>query len=162
MTELLAKKNKLNGIETIVLKEKCSAIVTNLPPKLKDPGSFTNPCNVEDFYVGRALTDLGASINLTPLSIVKQLRLNGMKYIVVDKDIPIIQGRPFLATSKMIIDDIQCSDIKVLDDRKRWAHHSKKNEVFVEPTMEDVKRFSIDATMKNKNVGRVASIWWQV
>ena len=43
------------------------------PTKLKDPGSFTIPCSIGTRYAGRVLCDLGASINLMPLSVFKQL-----------------------------------------------------------------------------------------
>jgi len=43
--EILRNKRKLNDHETIMLNEECSAILLNkLPPKLKDPESFTIPC----------------------------------------------------------------------------------------------------------------------
>ena len=43
--------------------------------KMQDPGSFTIPCTIGNFELGRALCDSGASINLMPLSIVKRLSL---------------------------------------------------------------------------------------
>nr|GEW49367.1 reverse transcriptase domain-containing protein [Tanacetum cinerariifolium] len=53
--------------ELIVLKK--------LPEKLSDPGRFLIPCNFLEFDNYLALADLGASINLMPLSIWKKLRL---------------------------------------------------------------------------------------
>ena len=51
-----------------MLTEESSAILQRkLPPKLKDPGSFTIPCTTGKSYFDRALCDLGASINLMPL-----------------------------------------------------------------------------------------------
>ena len=44
-----------------------------LPPKLRDPGSFTIPCTIGNSYFEKALCDLGASINLMPFSIFKRL-----------------------------------------------------------------------------------------
>jgi len=42
MKEILSNKRKLEEHEMIILTEECSAILQNkLPPKLKDPGSFT-------------------------------------------------------------------------------------------------------------------------
>ncbi|XP_062118696.1 uncharacterized protein LOC133832354 [Humulus lupulus] len=74
LKDILTKKRRLGEFETIALMESCSAILTNkIPPKLKDPGSFTNPISIEDHDVGRALCDLGASINLMPMSIFKKL-----------------------------------------------------------------------------------------
>ena len=46
-----------------------------LPPKLKDPGSFTIPCAIGNAVFERALCDLGASINLMSWSIFKKLKL---------------------------------------------------------------------------------------
>jgi hypothetical protein len=40
---------------------------------LKDPCSFTIPCSLGEVKVGRALCDLGANINLMPLSMMKKL-----------------------------------------------------------------------------------------
>ncbi|KEH25841.1 hypothetical protein MTR_6g035050 [Medicago truncatula] len=39
-----------------------------LPPKLKDPGAFTIPCSIGPVDIGRALCDLGESINLIPVA----------------------------------------------------------------------------------------------
>ena len=46
---------------------------SKIPQKLKDSGSFTIPCSIGTRYNGRALCDLGVSINLMPLSVFKQL-----------------------------------------------------------------------------------------
>ncbi|KAK5836085.1 hypothetical protein PVK06_011834 [Gossypium arboreum] len=126
------------------LNEECSAILQNkLPTKLKDPGSFTIPCLIGSLNVDKALADLGASINLMPYKIFKQLGLGEPKptrmsiqladrsvkyprgiiedvlvkldkfifpvdFIVLDMDkdveVPLILGRPFLATAKAVID----------------------------------------------------------
>ena len=81
MKELLSKKKKkLSDIETIVLTEGCSVILTNkLPPKMKDPGSFTILCSIGNHYLGKALCDLGANINLMPLSTFRKLGIGHMK-----------------------------------------------------------------------------------
>ncbi|KAI3445417.1 hypothetical protein Pfo_002082 [Paulownia fortunei] len=114
-----------------------------LPPKLKDPGSFTIPCTIGNSFFDKALCDLGASINLMSLSIFRKLGLGEAKPITVslqladrsikyprgviedvlvkmdkfiftadfivldmeeDQEIPIILGRPFLATGRTLID----------------------------------------------------------
>nr|GFA13191.1 reverse transcriptase domain-containing protein [Tanacetum cinerariifolium] len=46
-----------------------------LPEELGDPGRFLIPCDFSEFDNCLALSDLGASINLMPLSIWKKLRL---------------------------------------------------------------------------------------
>ena len=51
MNEILKNKRKLENHETIMLNEECSAILLNkLPPKLKDPASFTIPCAIRNSY----------------------------------------------------------------------------------------------------------------
>ncbi|XP_027337033.1 uncharacterized protein LOC113850656 [Abrus precatorius] len=77
MKELLSRKRKLEHDKTVPLTEKCSAILKRkLPQKLKDPGSFNIPCEIGNCTVGRALCDLGASINLMPLAVLKKLGTN--------------------------------------------------------------------------------------
>jgi len=52
----------------------CSAVIQKiLPPKHKDPRSVTIPCSIAEVTVGKALIDLGAIINLMPLSICRRL-----------------------------------------------------------------------------------------
>jgi hypothetical protein len=72
--ELLTKKRKPLDDDTVDMTEECSAIIQQkLPQKKKDPGSFTIPCSIGNITVGRALCDLGASINLMPLSMMKRI-----------------------------------------------------------------------------------------
>ena len=144
MKDILSQKRRLADFETVNLTEECSAILQRkLPQKLEDPGSFTIPCTIGNAIFERALCDLGASINLMPLSIFKRLGLGETRpttvtlhladrslkhprgviedvlvkvdkfifptnFIVLDmeedKEIPIILGRPFLATGRPMID----------------------------------------------------------
>ncbi|KAM6546198.1 hypothetical protein CsatB_026934 [Cannabis sativa] len=74
LKHILTKKRRLGEFETVALTERCSAMVkSKIPPKLKDPGSFKIPCSIGGRDVGIALCDLGASINLMPMSIFKKL-----------------------------------------------------------------------------------------
>ncbi|GKD11816.1 reverse transcriptase domain-containing protein [Tanacetum coccineum] len=58
------------------LNEHCSAVILNkLPEKLKDPRKFLIPCEFPGMDECLALADLGASINLMPLSVWKKLSL---------------------------------------------------------------------------------------
>ena len=76
MKDILSRKIRLSDFETINLIEECSAIFQRkLPQNIQDPGSFTIPCKIGNSIFERALCDLGASINLMPLSIFKQLGL---------------------------------------------------------------------------------------
>ncbi|KAK5844933.1 hypothetical protein PVK06_001079 [Gossypium arboreum] len=78
--ELLTNKRKFDDLSTVELNEECSAILQNkLPTKLKDPESFTTPCLIGSLNVEKALADLGASINLMPYKMFKQLGLGEPK-----------------------------------------------------------------------------------
>ncbi|GKF53194.1 reverse transcriptase domain-containing protein, partial [Tanacetum coccineum] len=69
-------KDKLFELAKISLNENCSAmLLKKLPKKLGDPDKFLIPCDFLGMDVCHALADLGASINLMPLSIWKKLSL---------------------------------------------------------------------------------------
>ncbi|KAJ9545398.1 hypothetical protein OSB04_025105 [Centaurea solstitialis] len=144
LKDILNKKKKLTEYETVALTKECSALLTNkIPPKMKDPGCFTIPCLIGGKNVGKALCDLGASINLMPLSIFKSLGIGEARpttvtlsladktiaypegkiedvlvqvdkfifpadFIILDfeadNDVPLLLGRPFLATGRTLID----------------------------------------------------------
>nr|GEX96993.1 reverse transcriptase domain-containing protein [Tanacetum cinerariifolium] len=72
---LLSNKEKLQKVANTPLNENCSAVILKkLPKKLGDPGKFLIPCGFNELKC-KALSDLGASINLTPLSVWKKLGL---------------------------------------------------------------------------------------
>ncbi|XP_012453524.1 uncharacterized protein LOC105775560 [Gossypium raimondii] len=144
MKDILSNKERLSEYKTIVLTKEYSVFLQNkLPSKLKDPGSFTMPSNIGESYCGKALCDLGATINLMPKYIFKLLGIGEVRpttmtlelanrslaylegkiedlfvrvdkftfpadFIVLDckadKEVPIILGRPFLATGRTLID----------------------------------------------------------
>ncbi|GKC76082.1 hypothetical protein Tco_1126856 [Tanacetum coccineum] len=55
----------------------CSTILKDpLPPKEKDPGSFTLPCSINNMCFNKALADLGASVSVTPYSTFTNLSLD--------------------------------------------------------------------------------------
>ncbi|GJY84199.1 reverse transcriptase domain-containing protein [Tanacetum coccineum] len=74
--KLLSNKDKLIEITKTPMNANCSAVILKkLPEKLGDPGRFLIPCDFGEFDNHLALADLGASINLMPLSIWKKLGL---------------------------------------------------------------------------------------
>ncbi|XP_057432257.1 uncharacterized protein LOC130725011 [Lotus japonicus] len=81
MKEILSKKRRLSEENDIVeLIEECSSILQRkLPPKRKDPGSFTLPVNFGASKEVRALCDLGSSVNLMPLSMFERLNVGELK-----------------------------------------------------------------------------------
>ena len=73
LKDLLTKKGKYINNETVVVGGNCSAVIQKLPHKFKDPGSVTIPCSIGDVFVGKAFIDLGASVNLMPLSMCSRI-----------------------------------------------------------------------------------------
>ncbi|GJR54607.1 reverse transcriptase domain-containing protein, partial [Tanacetum coccineum] len=73
---LLNNKEKLFDLtKTPVNENYLVVILKKLPEKLRDPGKFLIPCDFLELVECLALTDLGASINLMPLSIWRNLSL---------------------------------------------------------------------------------------
>jgi hypothetical protein len=157
MKEILTKKRKLNEEETIQLDASCSAIIQRtLPTKEKDPGRVTLPVSIGNVNVGKALIDLGSSINLIPLSVIERiggLEIRGTRmtlqladksitrpsgiaedvlvkvdkfmfpidFVVMDieedDDVPLILGRSFMKTARMMIDiDDGVMKVRVQDE----------------------------------------------
>ncbi|GKD55789.1 reverse transcriptase domain-containing protein [Tanacetum coccineum] len=72
---LLSNKEKLLELANTPLNENCSAVILKkLSEKLGDPGKFLIPCGFSEFKC-KALANLGASINLMPLSVWKKVGL---------------------------------------------------------------------------------------
>ncbi|XP_058749140.1 uncharacterized protein LOC131622107 [Vicia villosa] len=80
LKEILSNKKKIEDNETVTPTTECSAIIQNkMPPKLKDPGSFSIPCNIGKFVIDKALCDLGSSIRIMPLSICEKLNMGELR-----------------------------------------------------------------------------------
>ena len=147
LKDLCTAKRNTNVPKKVFLTEQVSSIIQyKRLVKHKDPGCPTIPCIIGDHVINKALLDLGASVNLLPYSVYKQLGLGELKptsmtlqladrsvkiprgiiedvlvkvdkfyfpvdFVVLDTQfvaeinaqIPIILGRPFLATSNAII-----------------------------------------------------------
>ena len=120
LKEILSNKKKIEDNETVTLTAECSAIIqNNMPPKLKDPGSFSIPCNIGKFVIDKALCDLGASISVMPLSICKKLEMGelrptkmsvqladrSVKYPVgILENVPVRIGQFYIPTDFIIMD----------------------------------------------------------
>ncbi|RVW79508.1 Retrovirus-related Pol polyprotein from transposon 17.6 [Vitis vinifera] len=119
LKDLCTIKRGLTVNKKAFLTEQVSAILQcKSPLKYKDPGSPTISVMIGGKVVEKALLDLGASVNLLPYSVYKQLGLGELKPTAItlslaDRSVkiprgeanlvPIILGRPFLATSNAII-----------------------------------------------------------
>ncbi|GJW65199.1 retrovirus-related pol polyprotein from transposon TNT 1-94 [Tanacetum coccineum] len=76
MLNLLTNKEKLFELANTPLNENCSEVLLKkLPEKLGDPGKFLIPCDFPELDKCLALADIGASINLMPLSVWKKISL---------------------------------------------------------------------------------------
>nr|GFA16730.1 reverse transcriptase domain-containing protein [Tanacetum cinerariifolium] len=74
---LIGNKEKLSEMARTPINEHCSAVILNkLPRKLGDPGKFLIPCEFPGMDECLALADLGASINLMPLSMWEGISLS--------------------------------------------------------------------------------------
>ncbi|KAA3487889.1 Integrase, catalytic core [Gossypium australe] len=63
--------------------------LNKLPPKSKDLESFTIPCNIGESYYGKALCDLGSSINLMPTS----ARLTTVAFKLADRSLAYLERK---------------------------------------------------------------------
>ena len=147
LKDLCTIKKGLGIEKKAFVTEQVSAIIqSKYPVKYKDPGSPTISVNIGGNCIDKALLDLGASVNLMPYSVYKQLGLGELQptnitlsladrsvkipkgivedvlvkidkfyypvdFVVLDTEpssnepnhVPIILGRPFLATANAII-----------------------------------------------------------
>ncbi|GKA45042.1 reverse transcriptase domain-containing protein [Tanacetum coccineum] len=105
---LLSNKEKLFELASTPLNDNCSAVLLKkLPENLGDPIKFLIPCDFPELDECLALADLGASINLMPLSVWKKLSLPELTPTLdydVDPRVPLILRRPFLRTKQALID----------------------------------------------------------
>ncbi|XP_050897678.1 uncharacterized protein LOC127104536 [Lathyrus oleraceus] len=130
LKEILSNKKKLEDDETMTLNTECSDIIqNNMPPKLKEPGSFSIPCVIGMFVIDRALCDLEVSVSLMPLSINERLKLGELrptrmylqladrsaKYpIGMLENIPVQVGQFFIPTNFIIMDIKEDSNIPAI------------------------------------------------
>ena len=84
---MLSTKEEPEVKEITELSAICSSILkkdTQLPKKLKDPGSCNIPCDFGERGTFRALCDLGSGVSLMPRKLAEQMNLVAeMKYTPV-------------------------------------------------------------------------------
>ncbi|KAK8972461.1 hypothetical protein V6N11_070836 [Hibiscus sabdariffa] len=84
LKDMVSRKKRIGEFKTAAATETCLALMHNKIPVMKtDPGSFTIECSIGHNYSTKALCDPDYE---------------------ADENAPIILGRPFLATSRAIID----------------------------------------------------------
>ncbi|KAL0411764.1 UNVERIFIED_CONTAM: hypothetical protein Slati_3766100 [Sesamum latifolium] len=137
LKEVLLNKRKWEEGETVKLNEECSAILQNkLPSKLKDPGSFSIPCTIGNIAFNKVLCDLADRSIKYPRGIVEDVLVKVGKFILPvdfivldmkeDNNMPLILGRPFLATSRALI-DVQKGQLtlRVNDEQEMKEEHEE-------------------------------------
>ncbi|CAN6711842.1 unnamed protein product [Malus baccata var. baccata] len=81
LKELCTTRKRISTKEVVKVGENVSAILQRkLPPKCKDPGSFTIPCVIGNTRFKSAMLDLGASINVMPYAIYVSMNLGELKH----------------------------------------------------------------------------------
>nr|GFC00694.1 reverse transcriptase domain-containing protein [Tanacetum cinerariifolium] len=111
---LIGNKEKLSEMARIPMNEHCSAVILNkFPRKLGDPGKFLIHCEFPGMDECLALADLGASINLMPLSVWEGLSLSELtpladrsvsKPIGIAKDVSVKVGVFHFPADFMVVD----------------------------------------------------------
>ncbi|XP_015940377.1 uncharacterized protein LOC107465905 [Arachis duranensis] len=80
MKEVLIKKRSLKEGHVVEMTRECSAILQrSLLEKKDDPRCFYIPCIIGSITVEKSFCDLGASINLMPLSLMRKLQIFELK-----------------------------------------------------------------------------------
>ncbi|CAN6697728.1 unnamed protein product [Malus baccata var. baccata] len=78
--KLCTTRKRIREKEVVHVSENVSALLQRkLPPKCKDPGSFTIPCVIGNTRFDHAMLDLGASINVMPYSVYASMNLGKLK-----------------------------------------------------------------------------------
>nr|XP_028946900.1 uncharacterized protein LOC108174500 [Malus domestica] len=114
LKDVCTKKKKLGDSEKVILTEQCSAVLLHkLPPKKKDPGSFTISCEGELKLTSNIIQLADRSITY-PRGIIEDVivKVDNLylpaDFMVLDMDedltTPIILGCLFLATARTFID----------------------------------------------------------
>ncbi|RVW39881.1 hypothetical protein CK203_083190 [Vitis vinifera] len=102
LKDLCTVKRGLNVTKQAFLTEQVSAIIQcKSPIKYKDPGCPTISVNIGGTQVEKALLDLGASVNLLPYSVYKELGLGELKptsitLSLADRSVKIPRGTSIL------------------------------------------------------------------
>ncbi|XP_050889968.1 uncharacterized protein LOC127095301 [Lathyrus oleraceus] len=112
--EILSNKRKLDDDSTMELTEECSTIIHNkIPPKLKDPMSFLILCVIGDLKPTQMSLQLAHRSIKYLVGILEDILVRidqlyiPIDFVVMDinenSNIPIFLGRPFLATTGVIV-----------------------------------------------------------
>ncbi|XP_060170486.1 uncharacterized protein LOC132601424 [Lycium barbarum] len=128
--DIVASKSHFTEYTTVALTEECTCHIQNkLPIKLKDPSSFTIEITIGKQVIARALCDLGASINLMPSSMFRNLGLGNSRPTTIVLQV----AHRSLARPEGIIEDVLVQVRKSVDrcnGRAAYYEVHDKVEVF--------------------------------
>ncbi|GJU55521.1 reverse transcriptase domain-containing protein [Tanacetum coccineum] len=133
LKDLLSDKEKLLGLANTSLTENCSAVLLKkLPKKLRDSRRFLILCDFQGIEACMALADLGASINLMPISGSKKLSLPDLTPTRMTLELAIrsiaypagiAEVRPFLRTARALV-DVHGEELILRDDDEKLIFHA--------------------------------------
>jgi len=142
-----------------------------LPPKLKDPGSFSIPCVIGNEAIEKVMCDLGASVSLLPLSLLKRFGIGELKptrmtlqladrsiiYPVgILEDIPNKVGKIYIPTDFVVVDIEEDSLVPILLGRSFLATAGAvidvKNGKIVFHVGDEKEEFEISKMMKGPSI----------
>ncbi|XP_028776124.1 uncharacterized protein LOC114732914 [Neltuma alba] len=102
--EVLSKKRWFTEYETVTVTKNFTDVIKQIPPKQKNSGSFSIPCHIGNKFLGISY----------PRRIIEDVLVKVDKFIFpanfiildfeADKEMPLLLGRPFLATTRTLID----------------------------------------------------------
>ncbi|XP_074278001.1 uncharacterized protein LOC141601606 [Silene latifolia] len=130
INDILTRKKNFNDVGTIAFTEECNVLSrSNIPPKLKDPGSFSIPCTIGNHEFGKALCDLGASVSVMPYSVCEKLNIGNLKVtnmtlqmadrsiqrpLGILEDVPVRVGKFFILVDFVVLDIAEDSQIPII------------------------------------------------
>ncbi|GJR94548.1 reverse transcriptase domain-containing protein [Tanacetum coccineum] len=170
--KLLNNKDKIIDLTKTPVNENCSVVILKkFPQKLGDPGRFLIPCDFLEIDECLALADLGASINLMPLSTKTRMILElanrtiytptsidedvfvkvrtfffPADFVVVDyiadPRVLLILGRTFLRTARALI-DVHGEQMTLRHDDQSITFKVGDTKTFSYNTIESVNRVDV-------------------
>ncbi|KAM2832466.1 hypothetical protein COP1_032414 [Malus domestica] len=118
LKELCTTRRRISNKEVVQVSENVSAVLQRkLPPKCKDPGSFTIPCVIGELKNDGVIIQLADRSNAYPKGVLEDVLVQvgnlifPADFYVLDMEdsphstpLPILLGRPFMKTARTKID----------------------------------------------------------
>ncbi|XP_074315104.1 uncharacterized protein LOC141651284 [Silene latifolia] len=117
-------------VETVAFTAECNAALqANLPPKLKDPRSFSIPCHIGSIAISKDLYDLGAIVSVMSYSICQKLKMGQLRVtnmtlqmaarylkrpLGVLEDVPVREGKYFIPVDFIVMDMAEDSQVPII------------------------------------------------